>query len=92
MALRNAHDGLHGVEAHHEAAEQDAVRRGLDRELVFTHRNHAGLSQLEMEESISRGKRVRTRNGWMLGFRLDVLCVCVSLREEGLQSSFPFFW
>lgn len=46
MALGDAHQGLHGVEAHHEAAEQDAVRGGLNGEVVLVHGDNARIAQL----------------------------------------------
>lgn len=48
ILLRHAHDGLHGIEAYHEAAEEDTVRRRLDRKLIFAHGDHTGPSQLSI--------------------------------------------
>lgn len=60
MGLRDAHESLHGLEAHHEAAEQYAVRGGRDGKLVLVHGDHAGIAQLSGKKK-NRAKKSEPR-------------------------------
>lgn len=43
VGFLESHDGLHALEADHEAAEEYPVRGGRRRKLVIIHSDHSGL-------------------------------------------------